>query len=306
MAAPPTGSIRAVGLLLATALVAMACSARHPALIGPSGGTGGLASEAVSITQALPPPQRAECDPTLGLGPGSLTLGTEGSVAGLLPCVAVAAHQRVELANGVGRSVEVTVGATSLTLADGERATTEPAGTVLSPGPNRVLVGPDPLATVWLVEPSEAPLAGSVIGLSSMGGIELGQTAPAVTEAAGIPVPASAESCHQTSLGGSPYSPLLTFQDGSLAVVQVFTPGLTTVSGIGIGDTGADVQAAYGDRVTPVPAPDGDPDRQLLVFTPNDEDDQIYRLVFDLTGDRVTTMRFGAAEIVAEQPDCRP
>ena len=63
-------------------------------------------------------------------------------------------------------------------------------------------------------------------------------------------------------------------------------------------------QAGRGDRITTQPAPDGDPARQLMVFAPTDEDDQIYRLVFELVDDRVTTMRFGATEIVAAAPGC--
>jgi hypothetical protein len=279
----------AFGLLLA------ACSGARPELVAPPT----TASEASATTAPPPPPDRADCETAFGGGAWALDL-----VADAAPCVAVAAHQRVELINGTGEAIEVTVGQAVVPIAPDASAVTEPAGTILATGPNRLLAGTDPVATLWLVDQAESTVVGAPIGLSSIGGIELGQGPADVTAATGVPVPASGAPCHQTGLPGDPYSPLLTFRDGRLVVVQVFTPGQSTISGVTIGSTSADVVSAYGDRVEAVADPGGDPARQLLVFTPSDVDDQIYRLVFDLTDDRVTSMRFGASEIVAAQPGC--
>lgn len=281
-----------IGGLLSLALVAGACSGQRPELVTPSTGA------APSTTTATIPP-REDCETAIGPGPWPVGLTADSP-----PCVAVAAHQRLELINGTDRPLDLAVGPTTVPLGLDGRAVTEPAGTVLAPGANQLSDALEPLATVWLVDPSESTMAGSPVDLTSVGGVELGQGPGEVTAAAGVPVPAAGSSCYQTGFQGDPYSPQLTFRDGSLVVVQIFTPGLATLSGISIGSTSADIVAAYGDRVTPQPSPDGDPARQLYVFLPSDEDDQIYRLVFDLTDDVVTSVRFGAAEIVATQPGC--
>ncbi len=291
-----TGRLLATSVVLATVvLLAAGCSAERPELVQP------VAEDGTPVPTTIPIPDRASC--TTASGPGPVPIAV---IPDTVPCVVVAAHHRLELVNQRQGPADLAVGQASASVAPGASQITEPAGTILVPGPNRVLVGVDTVGVAWLVEPSENPLREAAIGLSSIGDIELGFAPAAVTGAAGgIPVPAAGTPCHVATLDGDPYSPLFTFRDDLLVAVQVFTPGLVTRSGIGLGSTSADVAAAYGDQIETRPDP-GDPSRQLLIFVPNDPENQIYRLVFDLTDDRVTTMRFGATEIVADQPGCGP
>lgn len=291
-----TGRFLARGIVLAVvAILAVGCSAERPELVQP------LAENGATIPPTIPLPERAACSSASGPGPVPIALAPE-----TVPCVVVAAHHRLELFNQGQASIDLGIGQAALSVTAGDSQVTEPAGTILVPGPNRVVVGVDTVGVAWLVEPNENPLGGEVIGLSSIGAIELGFEPAAVTGATGgIPVAAAGTACHVATLDGDPYSPLFTFRDGLLVVVQVFTPDLVTRSGIGIGSSSADVASAYGDQIEARPDPN-DPARQLLIFVPSDPENQIYRLVFDLTDDRVTTMRFGATEIVADQPGCGP
>ncbi len=280
-------------------LVPAGCSAERPTLVQPTTTAPPLGTVAPTT---VPLPERADCVTTTGPGPGRAVL-----VPDVVPCVAVAAHHRISFVNQGGEQAELRVGQTTLLIPAGAELATEPAGSLLVGGPNRILSGEATVATVWLVDAAENPLAGSQIDLTSVGPVELGQGPADVTAAVGgPPVPASGSACYLSTLEGDPYSPLFTFRDGQLVVVQVFTPGLATLSGISVGSTAADVVAAYGDRVEARAPADGDPARRLFVFLPSDEDDQVFRLVFDLTDDVVTTVRFGASEIVADQPGCGP
>ncbi len=278
------------------AVLASACAGSRPELVEP------VVENGTTLATTIPLPERASCTTASGPGPAQVLLAPE-----TVPCVVVAAHHRLELSTQGPEPIDVTVGAATLQLAVGVPQISEPAGTVLTPGPNRLLQGTATTAVVWLVDTAEDPLAGSVIGLSSIGDIELGfEPAQVTATTGGFPVAAAGTPCHVATLDGDPYSPLFTFRDGLLVVVQVFTPGLVTRSGVGIGSTNAELDAAYGAQLETIPDHLGDPARQLRVFVPTDPENQIFRLVFDLTNDRVTTMRFGATEIVANQPGCGP
>ncbi len=292
----PTGRpLARCAVLAVSMMLAVGCSAERPELVQP------VAENGTTVPPTIPLPEQAACSTASGPGPVPIALAPE-----TVPCVVVAAHHRLELLNQGQAPTDLGIGQAAVSLAVGASQVTEPAGTILVPGPNRVLAGLDTVGVAWLVEPSENPLGGAAIGLSSIGDVELGFEPAAVTGATGgIPVAAAGTPCHVATLDGDPYSPLFTFRDGLLVVVQVFTPDLVTRSGIGIGSSSADIAAAYGDQIETRPDPD-DPARQLLVFVPSDPENQIYRLVFDLTDDRVTTMRFGATEIVADQPGCGP
>jgi hypothetical protein len=282
------------GLVALLALVG-ACSGARPELVTPTTGAAGVPP----VTTAATVPPREDCDTAIGPGPWRIGLSADSP-----PCVVVAAHQRLGLFNQTGRQLDLPLGISNVSLPIDGSMDTVAVGTILSPGANRLADATGPVGTVWLVDPAENTLAGASIGLTSIGPVELGQNPGDVTAAAGVPVPAAGSACYQAGFRGDPYSPQFTFRDGSLVVVQVFTPGLATLSGVAVGSTAADIQAAYGDRVTAQPAPDGNPARELWVFLPSDEVDQVYRLVFDLTDGVVTSVRFGAAEIVADQPGC--
>ncbi|MEM9566469.1 MAG: hypothetical protein AAGA93_27870 [Actinomycetota bacterium] len=294
------GGLRSIAVIGTLAWLTLAgCSGERPTLVQPTTTAPPLGSVAPTT---VPLPERADCATTTGPGPARALLIPE-----VVPCVAVAAHHRIRFVNQGFEQAELIVGQTTLLVPAGGEQVSEPAGALLASGPNRILAGEATVATVWLVDPAENPLAGSEIGLTSVGPVELGQGPAEVTAAVGgPPVPAAGSACYLSTLDGDPYSPLFTFRDGQLVVVQVFTPGLSTLSGISVGSTSGEIAAAYGDRVETRAPASGDPGRQLVVFLPTDEDDQVFRLVFDLTDDVVTSVRFGATEIVADQPGCGP
>ena len=282
-----------LGLLLA------ACSGERPELVA----TVAEVETDTGVVTEGPTPQRGECDVAVGAGPWPIAVGEAGGPA--FPCVAVAAHQRLQLINRGEAAVDITIGATVIPLQVGVSQVTEPVGTLVDVGFTPIGAGTALASGLWLVDPSENPLAGTTIGLTSVGDIELGQAPVDITAAAGgTPVAASGAACNVTSLLNDPYSPLFTFRDGRLVVVQVFAPDQLTRSGIGIGSTEADVIEAYGPQIEGRQDPAGVPGRKLLVFVPNDVADQIYRLVFVVDQQQVTAIRFGAAEIVATEPGC--
>lgn len=290
-------------VLLVVALLATACVGERPQLVATTTTT----SPSVDPTDPPPDqvvePSRDQCTTVSGAGPFSLSVGVE---AAAVECLLVAAHHRIELVNRSQADLRITSGTAILGVAAGASQLTEPVGEFLTtPGLAPVASGAGATAFLWFVAQDDHPLSTATIGLSSIGEIALGQAPAEVTAAAGVAVPASGAACHQTSLEGDPYSPIFTFQDGQLVVVQIFTPGLQTISGVAIGSSRDEVTAAYGDRVQVLAATeDQDPAQELLVFVPQDEADQIYRLVFVLESGFVRSIRFGATEIVADAPDC--
>ena len=87
-------------------------------------------------------------------------------------------------------------------------------------------------------------------------------------------------------------------------MVQIFTPGQLTRSNVGIGSTAGEVLEAYGQQIEAQPAADGDPNKELLVFVPVDEADQVHRLVFEMQDDLVISVRTGLAEFAVTDPGC--
>lgn len=289
--------------LLALGLVLAACTGERPELVAP---VAEIETDTQTVAEGAtgPTPDRGECEVAIGPGPWVLAVGAPEEEP-TAPCVALAAHHRLQLVNQGPEAIDVTIGSTVIPIQVGSTQVTEPVGTLVGPGFTPVTSAAATAPGVWLVDPAEDPLAGAMIGLTSVGNIELGQAPVDITEASGgIPVAASGAACNETSLRGDPYSPLFTFRDGLLVVAQVFTPGLLTRSGIGIGSTEADVIAAYGQQIEGSQDPAGNPARKLLAFVPNDVEDQIFRLVFVVDQERVSAIRIGAAEIVATEPGC--
>lgn len=289
--------------LLATVAVAAACSGERPQLLPPN---------TADSTTTLPPTtqaevaalQQADCQTATGSGPVQVVI--DGLPTPAVPCTLIASHQRAEFVNNTAEPVTVTLtGATAVTLAPTETFVSEPVGTVLQPGLNQIDVQPFPSSALWYVEPGQSALTGQLIGLSSIGEIELGQTAETVSASIGnLPLTATDGECVVSSIAQDPYSPLFTFRNGSVAVIQVFTPGQLTRSEIGIGALEGDVVAAYGERIEAQPSPDGDETKSLLVFVPSDEADQVHRLVFALENGVVTSIRNGLTELALTTPGC--
>jgi hypothetical protein len=248
--------------------------------------------------------QPSDCETTVGGGPQQVVI--EALATPAVPCTLLGAHHRVEFVNNTTEELTINLsGSSSATIAPAETFVTEPIGTLLQPGVNQVDASPFPVGALWYVEPSQNPLAGQAIGLSSIGSVSIGLGPEAVSEAAGNkPVDNFDADCYVSAFVEDPYSPLFTFRDGAVAVIQVFTPGQLTRSEIGIGSAEGDVLAAYGQQIETAPSPDGDPAKKLLVFVPVDEADQVHRLVFLLENDVVVSIRNGLSELAIANPDC--
>lgn len=288
--------------VMAVTLLATACSGERPTLLAVQPTTTVAPAPTISSPDVAAL-EISDCLAVTGTGPWRSLI--EASPAPPVPCGLLASHQRVEYVNNTDEAVILDLSRGSVTIDPGMSFVTEPVGTILQPGVNEINAAPHPVSALWLVETSQNPLLGEQVGLSSLGDIAIGGTVTDIAAAAGgAAVPSSEEACFVTSIAQDPYSPLFTVRNGALAVMQVFTPGQLTRSEIGVGASSGDVLAAYGDRVVPQPDPGGDPGRELLVFTPVDEADQQYRLVFVLDGGFVTSMRNGLSELAVANPDC--
>ncbi len=281
-------------------MLAAACSGERPQLLPPNATTttliAGTEVEVAALTEA-------DCQTASGQAPWPAAI--EAVPTPTVPCVLLASHQRLEYFNNTADQVTIDINSTSITIEAGQSFVTEPVGTIFQPGINDVAGAPHPVPAPWFVDASQNSLAGEQVGLSAVGAVELGLAPAEVTAAVGgDPIAASGTPCFVSSIQGDPYSPVFTFRDGVVAVIQVFTPGQLTPSNIGIGSTEGDVLAAYGQQIESQPSPDGNPEKKLLIFVPQDEGDQLYRLVFELQNDMVISLRTGLAEFAVADPGC--
>ena len=286
--------------LVAFALTAASCSGERPQLLPPNATTttliAGTEVEVAALTEA-------DCETAVGVAPWPVSIEAVTTVA--IPCVLVGAHQRIEYINNTAEVMSIDINSTSVSINPSESFITEPAGTVFQPGINEIGSSPHPVSAPWFIEASRNSLAGALVGLAGIGDIDLGLAPAEVTAAAGgLPVAAAGTPCFVSSIDGDPYSPLFTFRDGVVAVVQVFTPGQLTRSEIGVGSTEGDVLAAYGQQIESQPSPDGDANKKLLVFVPVDEADRVNRLVFELENDMVISLRNGLTQFAVTEPGC--
>ncbi len=277
-----------------------ACSGQRPELVAADQTTTSALPGATVADNRREP---SDCATAAGRVP--FTIAIEATPVLAVPCVLVAGHQRVEYVNNTTEQISFVLAGTPITIEPGATHLTEPAGRFLAPGPNEVEAEPHPASGPWLLGPDANTLAGSAMGLTSIGPIELGLAPAEVTAAlGGSPVVASGTPCYVTFIQQDPYSPLLTFRDGLLAVIQTFTPGQLTRSEVGVGSAEGDVLATYGRQIESQPSPDGDPDDKLLVFVPEDEADRQYRLVFVVEDGVVVGVRTGLTEPALSEPGC--
>ncbi len=280
-----------MGLLVGAALlfVVAACSGERPFLLDATTTT---TSTTTTIAPAVSdgPPLRSDCQAVSGAGPLQVVIE---STASTNPCVALASYQRVEFVNNAGSAVEFGLGAGSIALQPAETMISEPIGTLLPPGYTGVSSAVQPIIGLWVVDAQQDSMIGQQMGLRDLGPISIGGTLAEATAALGVAIPTAEGACFVTSIADDPYSPLLSVQDGTISLIEVFSPGQFTRSEIGVGTAEADVFAVYGAQLEEQPSPDGDPNRKLLVFVPADEADQIYRLAFELENGVVISMRNG-------------
>lgn len=97
-----------------------------------------------------------------------------------------------------------------------------------------------------------------------------------------------------------PQGVTFTVTSGTIERVDIRPPAtIGTRSGIRIGSNVAELQRVYGDRVGPSPAEPG-----AFVFTPRDEADAAFRLVFATDGNAITAYRSGRVPQVESVNPC--
>ena len=292
---------------LAVTLVAGGCTGERPELIQTGQGAPPV-SEATTTSTAttvptatVPELQEADCTTAVGAGPWRVVI--EAAATPTVRCVLVANHQRLEFVNDSTDPVAFELAGLSVSIEPASSFVSEPAGTFLQPGLTVLDALPHPVSGIWLTDPSSNTLSGLPVGLSSLGSISIGTPVDQLGQAVGAALSPGEGACYQTAIAGDPHSPVFTIVDGSVAAIEVFTPGQLTRSEIGVGSAEGDVLAVYGQQIESVPSAD-DPTRALLVFVPNDEADGIYRLAFVVDDGVVTSMRNGLTDTVLAGTGC--
>jgi hypothetical protein len=169
-----------------------------------------------------------------------------------------------------------------------------------------ILSAPSPTTTSTTRPGMTALTAASTLDLGGLGPVRVGMTPAEATVAAGIPVVASgtADCSYATATGGPAGVAFKLAPDGRIARVEV-RPGspVKTLSGAGVGDTEAEVQARYGNVLEVLPH------KYLaaghyLTLVPTDAADIDSRLIFETDGSKVTTFRSGTLPQVALVEGC--
>ncbi len=293
---------RPLGLaVLALVVLASGCVGERPELIVGEGP--GPSSTAAPAT---PPPTVAptieQCATAVGAAPFRVQIQPGQPV---VPCVRVAGFQRLEVINPTPEPVSFNLGASQYTVDAGGTLVTEPLGAVLAPGFNDPAALPHPLTAPWLLEPQEGGLTGATMKLTAIGSVQLGMTVDDVVQATGVGLTSDGlAGCELAGLAGDPSSPVFTLRDQRVTVIQVFTGGNQTPSAVGVGSTEDEIVATYGERLETQPSADGDPNKKMLVFVPTDEFDKQYRLVFEVEGGVVTSIRTGLIGFVMDSAGC--
>ena len=120
-----------------------------------------------------------------------------------------------------------------------------------------------------------------------------GQTvAQAGTAADGefVPVDGSEGPCFLVRPSGGPLGVQLTVTEGTIERVDITTPDITTRSGAGVGMTEQELADLFGASLTTQPSETGG---NQVVFTPSDEGDAQFRVIFETNGEEVLSFRSG-------------
>lgn len=106
-----------------------------------------------------------------------------------------------------------------------------------------------------------------------------------------VPVTADiAGECYLVRPGGGPAGIELAVTAGTIERVDITNPDITTRSGAGVGMLEDELFALFGERLTSAPRAGGG---NTIVFTPADEGDAAFRVIFETDGSAVTSFRSG-------------
>lgn len=154
------------------------------------------------------------------------------------------------------------------------------------PAPERPAPRPTP-------EPEPEPLSSrSPVVIDGIGAVRVGMTIAQAEAAAGIPIRSAGDSPSESCRYFEPQGiEGLAFMvtEGRIARVDVVRGSrITTLSGAGIGNTQAEIEAMYPGQIEVSPH-EYVPGGHYLTFVPNDAADRNYRLVFETNENGVVT-----------------
>jgi len=199
---------------------------------------------------------------------------------------------------GGGDSDDVGTAAPTSTVAQA------PATTAVSPPPSSVATTTPPTATPSPTTVTTRPAGpalteASTLDLRGLGPVRVGMTLSEASAAAGLTIavdgPSASPECSYAKAQGGPTGVAFMVIDGRIARADVGVGQASPVktrSGAAIGDTEAQVQARYSNRLAVSPhkyVVDG----HYLTFVPSDAADTGFRLLFETDGTKVTRFRAG-------------
>lgn len=261
-----------------------------------------------------------------------------GAVAAVLVVVAVA----VSLRSGDGDAHQVAADGSSTTV-DDEPTTTTMAPTTTAPPattatttaptvappptsePSTTTTSAAPTTTTTTAPPTTttAPPSQPVVtpadrlALDSLGPIRVGMTVQELSAATGSEFTADYafedDSCGYAVSDDLPGGIWLMISEGTVTRIGIgdidadgnpVDNGFTTVSGIGVGASEDEVQAAYPGRITVEPHPYTGPEGHYLVYTPQDDEYEDYLMIFETDGQQVTSFRSGLERWVRAIEGC--
>jgi hypothetical protein len=146
-------------------------------------------------------------------------------------------------------------------------------------------------ASETFVDWNEAP-----VGLNALGPIHVGMTVAEAQKASGLVLEREAnydtDACYYVAPNSGPTDVGVMVTEGVIARFDVWDGKRTTISGIGIGSTEDQVKQIYGKKLS-VERHHYDEHGHYLVFTPTDDRDAQYRMVFETDGKKVIGIRTG-------------
>jgi len=165
------------------------------------------------------------------------------------------------------------------------------------------------IALATLVATTGSALAASSqrVAFSSLGKARVGMTEQAIARALGAPLThvdldAEEEGCYYASGRGLPKGASLMMLNNRLARVDVFEPGIFTVSGAGVGTSESELKRIYGSKLAQEPHAYTGPEGHYLTLR---SADGRYGVRFETDGRLVTGFYAGTAEAIQYIEGCQ-
>lgn len=165
------------------------------------------------------------------------------------------------------------------------------------------------IAAIALVVASGSILAADRerVGFSSLGKARIGLSEADLARAFGVPLihidpVAEEEGCYYASARGLSHGVGLMILDGHLARIDVFKPGVKTISGAEVGMSEAGLKRLYGSRLVQEPHAYTGPDGHYLTLHSSTGQ---YGLRFETDGNVVTGYYAGTAEAIQYIEGCQ-